>query len=178
MDWCWSWSSNTWATWYLELTHWKRPWFWERLKVRREGDDRGWDGWMASPTQWTWVWVSSGSWWWTGRPGVVQSMMLQRVGHDWATKLNWNRNNMVADFVSIQELNNECYFLSLWSSVCYHCTEITFRLSGETQPLWMSSEERKLKGTWDRHKRLWWKRIGKLLQGKRVGKEGWRNFSE
>ena len=52
-DWCWSWDSNTWATWYEELTHWKRPWFWERLKVRGEGDDWGWDGWMASPTQWT-----------------------------------------------------------------------------------------------------------------------------
>jgi len=67
-DWCWSWNSNTLATWCEELTHWKRPWCWERLKVGREGDDRGWDGWMASPTQWTWVWVSSASWWWTGRP--------------------------------------------------------------------------------------------------------------
>ena len=56
-----------------------------------EGDDRGWDGWMASPTQWTWVWVNSGSWWWTGRPGVLQFMGLQRVGHDWATELNWRR---------------------------------------------------------------------------------------
>ena len=51
--------------------------------------NRGWDGWMASPTQWTWVWVNSGSWWWTGRPGVLQSMGSQRVGHDWATELNW-----------------------------------------------------------------------------------------
>ena len=56
----------------------------------RRGHDRGWDGWMASPTQWTWVWVDSGSWWWTGRPGVLQFMGLQRVGHDWATELNWN----------------------------------------------------------------------------------------
>ena len=52
-----------------------------------EGDDRGWDGWMASPTQWTWVWVNSGSWWWTGRPGMLQSVGLQRVGHDWKTEL-------------------------------------------------------------------------------------------
>ena len=51
-------------------------------------DDRGWDGWMASPTWWTWVWASSGSWWWTGKPGVLQSMGSQRVGHDWATELN------------------------------------------------------------------------------------------
>ena len=71
-----------------ELTHWKRPWFWERLKAGEE-DDRGWDGWMASPTQWTWVWVDSGSWWWTGRPGVLQFMGSQRDGHDWATELNW-----------------------------------------------------------------------------------------
>ena len=86
---CWSWSSNTLATWCEELTHWKRPWCWERLKVGGEGDDRGWDGWMASPTRWTWVWASAGSWWWTGRPGVLQSMVLRRVGHDWATELNW-----------------------------------------------------------------------------------------
>ena len=63
---------------------------WEGLGAGGEGDDRGWDGWMASPTQWTWVWVNSGSWWWTGRPGVLQFMGLQRVGHDWATELNWN----------------------------------------------------------------------------------------
>ena len=70
-----------------ELTHWKRPWCWERLKARGEGDNRGWDGWMASLTQWTWVWASSGSWWRTGRPGVLQSMGSQRVGCDWATEL-------------------------------------------------------------------------------------------
>ena len=62
---------------------------WERLRAGGEGDDRGWDGWMASPTQWTWVWVDSGSWWWTGRPGMLWFMGSQRVGHDWPTKLNW-----------------------------------------------------------------------------------------
>ena len=61
----------------------ERPCYWKRLKVGEEGDNRGWDGWMASLTRWTWVWVSSGSWWWTGRPGVLQSMGLQRVRHDW-----------------------------------------------------------------------------------------------
>ena len=76
-------------TWCKELTPWKRAWCWERLKTGGEGDNRGWDGWMASPTQWTWVYSSSGNWWWTGRPGVLQSMALQRVGHDWATELNW-----------------------------------------------------------------------------------------
>ena len=87
--WCWSWNSNTLATWCKELTYWKRPWCWERWKAGGEGDDRGWDGWMASPTQWTWVWVNSGSWWWTGRPGMLQSKGSQRVRHDWATELNW-----------------------------------------------------------------------------------------
>ena len=60
-----------------------------RLRAGGEGDDRGWDGWMASPTQWTWVWVDSGSWWWTGRSGMLWFMGLQRVGHDWVTELNW-----------------------------------------------------------------------------------------
>ena len=78
---------NTLATWCKELTHWKRPWCWERLKAGGEGNNRGWDGWMASPTQWTWVWASFGSWWWTGKPGMRQSMGLQRVGHDWVTEL-------------------------------------------------------------------------------------------
>ena len=88
-DWCWSWSSNPLTTWCKELTHWKRPWCWERLKVGGEGDDTGWDGWMVSPTRWTWVWVNSGSWWWAGRPGMLQSMGSQRVGNDGATELNW-----------------------------------------------------------------------------------------
>ena len=72
-----------------ELTHWKRPWCWEDWGAGGEGDDRGWDGWMASLTWWMWVSVNSGSWWWTGRPGMLQIMGSQRVGHDWATELNW-----------------------------------------------------------------------------------------
>ena len=71
------------------MAHLKRPWCWERLRAGGEGDDRGWDGWVASPTWCTWVWVNSGSWWWTRRPGMLQSMGSQRVGHDWATELNW-----------------------------------------------------------------------------------------
>ena len=86
---CWSWNSSTLATSCKELTHWKRLWCWEGLGAGGEGDDRGWDGWMASPTRWTWVWVNSGSWWRTGRPGVLRFMGSQRVGHDWATELNW-----------------------------------------------------------------------------------------
>ena len=77
-----------WPPWCKELTHLKRLWCWERLKVGGEWDDGGWDGWMASLTWWTWIWASSGSWWWIGRPGVLQSIGLQRVGHDWATELN------------------------------------------------------------------------------------------
>ena len=82
-----SWNSNTLATWCEKLTHLKRPWCWERLNVGVEGDNRGWDDWMASLTQWTY-WVHSGSWWWTGRPGMLQSMGSQRVRHDWVTELN------------------------------------------------------------------------------------------
>ena len=88
-DWCWSWNSNTLATWCKELTHLKMPWCKERLKAGGEVDDRRWDGWMASPTRWTWVWASSGSQWWTGKPGMLQSIRSQRVGHDWVTELNW-----------------------------------------------------------------------------------------
>ena len=99
-DWCWSWSSNILATWCEELTHWKRSWCWERLRAGREWDDRGWDGWMASPTRWTRVWVDSGSWWWTGRPGVLWFMGSQRVGHDWVTELNWMISDVEHPFKS------------------------------------------------------------------------------
>ena len=74
-----------------DLTHLKRPWCWERLRAGGEGDDRGWDCWMASPTQWAWVWVSSRSWWWTGRPGMLWFMGLQRVGM--TERLNWTDRN-------------------------------------------------------------------------------------
>ena len=87
-DWCWSWNSNTLATWYEELTHLKRLWCWERLKAGGKGDNRGWDDWMTSLTWWTWVWVDSGRWWWTGRPGVLW-FMGHRVPHNWATELNF-----------------------------------------------------------------------------------------
>ena len=89
-DWGWSWNSNPLAIWCEELTHLKRPWCWERLKAGGEGDDRGWDGWTASRTQWTWVCVNSGRWWWTRRPGVAVVHGVTRVGHDWATELNWS----------------------------------------------------------------------------------------
>ena len=85
-DWCWSWSFSTLDTWCQELTHWKRPWCWERLKAGGEGDDRGWHDWMASSTQWTCAWASSGRWWRTGKSSVLQSMGLQRVRCNWVTE--------------------------------------------------------------------------------------------
>ena len=85
---CWSWNSNTLSTWCEELTHWKKPWCWARLKAGRMKRGWGWDGWMASPTQWIRVGVSSRSCWGAGKPGVLQSMGLQRVEHGWVTELN------------------------------------------------------------------------------------------
>ena len=84
-DECWSWSSNTLATWYEELTYWKRPWCRERLKTG-EGGNIGQDGWIVSLTQWTWVWASSGRWWRTGKPDVLQPMGSRRDGHAWETE--------------------------------------------------------------------------------------------
>ena len=82
----WSWSANTLAAWCKELTHWKRPWCWERLKAGGEGDDRGWDGWTASLTWWTWVWANSGRWWRTGELDVLLSTGSQRLRHNWVTE--------------------------------------------------------------------------------------------
>ena len=96
--WCWSWNSSTLATSCEELTHWKGLWCWEGLGAVGEGDNRGWDGWMASLTRWTWVWVNCESWWWTGRPGVLRFMGSQRVGHDWATEMNWTELNIYLDW--------------------------------------------------------------------------------
>ena len=76
------------------ITRWKRPWCWEGLGAGGEGDNRGWDGWMVSLTRWTWVWVNSGIWWWTGRPGVLQFMRFQRVVQDWATELKLTCTNL------------------------------------------------------------------------------------
>ena len=87
-DWCWSWISNTWPphgkSWLIGKDG---SWCWEGLRAGREGDDRGWNDWMASLTRWTWVWVNSGSWWCIGRPGLLWFVGSQRVGHDWATEL-------------------------------------------------------------------------------------------
>ena len=82
-----SWSSNTSATWCEELTHWRKPWFWERLKAGGEGHDRIWNGWMESPTQWTWVWTHCRKWWRREKPGMLSSMGLQSGTTE---RLNYN----------------------------------------------------------------------------------------
>ena len=88
-DWCWCWNSNTLTTWCEELTHQNRPWWWERLKAEGEGDNRGWDGWMESPTRWSWVWVSSGSWK-TRKPGVLP---VHGVSKSWTWLSDWTEVN-------------------------------------------------------------------------------------
>ena len=92
-DWCWSWNFNNLATWCEEVTHWKRPWCWERLKARGEGDDRGWDGWMASPTQWTWVWATPGEG--EGQGNLVCCSPWCRTESGMTEQLNNKLNRMV-----------------------------------------------------------------------------------
>ena len=96
--------------------YWKWPWCWERLNAGGEGDDRGWDGRMAALTQWTWVWVNSTSWWWTGKPGVLQSIGSQRVGHDWVTELNWTDINITSWMKSV---------VCIIQGVCPFCLSLT-----------------------------------------------------
>ena len=117
---CWSWNSNTLATWCEELTPWKIPWCLEGLGAGGEGDNRGWDGWMASLTQWMWVWASSGSWWWTEEPGMLQSMGSQGVRHDWVTELNWTENFQTPENTRIASLPiHFSLSLHLTSSICH-----------------------------------------------------------
>ena len=122
-DWCWSWNSNILATWCEELTHLKRPWCWKRSRAGGEGDDRGWNGWMASLTQWTWVWVDSRSWWWTGRPGVLQSMGSLRAGHDWVTELTCLLRNKAsfANLVSSRKYHLECLSTAATVTIGFGC---------------------------------------------------------
>ena len=119
-DWCWSWNLITLATWWEELTHVKRPWCWEWLKVGGERDDRGWDAWMSWPTQWTQVWVNSGSWWWTGKPGVLQFIGSQRVNQDWVTGLNWTYSSAVSGSVGVF-FSSFHYFTMFAGLLCFLC---------------------------------------------------------
>ena len=113
-DWCWSWNSSTLATSCEELTHRKGTLMLGGIGGKRR---RGWQRmrWrMASPTRWTWVWVNSGSWWWTGRPGVLWFMGSQRVRHDWATELNWTEYLMDSPASAV------------FRTLCFHCKRRTF----------------------------------------------------
>ena len=117
-EWSWSWNSSTLATSCKELTYWKRLWCWEGLRAGGEGDDRGWDGWMASPTRWTWVWVNSGGWWWTGRPGVLRFMGSWRVGHDWATELNWTEL-IFKSILKALHFYSHLHVLGIWCNILH-----------------------------------------------------------
>ena len=108
-DWCWSWNSNTLATWWKELTHLKRPWCWEGLRAGGE-EERGWNGWMASLTQWTWVWVNPRSWWWTGKPSLACCNPQGPKESDTTEQLNWTE--LIVD---------------LQSCVSFRCTAKWFR---------------------------------------------------
>ena len=116
-DWCWSWNSNTLATWCEELTHWKRAWCWERLKAGGEGDDRGWDGWMASLTRWTWIWVDSGVD--DGQGGLVCCSSWGHKESDTTKQLNWTETLIL---VSILEfLKHLLYIIFMESFHKYNC---------------------------------------------------------
>ena len=95
----------------------KGLWCWEGLGAGGEGDNRGWDGWMASSTRWTGVSVGSGSWWWTGRPGVLQSMGSQRVGHNWATELNWTDTHLNAEFQRLARRDKKAFLRDQWKEL-------------------------------------------------------------
>ena len=117
--WCWNWSASTLATWCKELTLWKRPWCWKRLRAG-EGNNIEWDGWMASSTQWTWVWASSGRWWRAGKPGVLQSMGSQRIRHNLVTKqqetgnMSYNLTIFVVQSLSHVDISLGNLDSSLW----------------------------------------------------------------
>ena len=111
-DWYWSWSSNTLTIWCEELTHWKRPWCWERRKEGGEGDHTGWDGWMASPTRWTWVWASPGSWWWRGKLECCSPW-----GHkesDTTEWLNWTETSILRHWYHLRQNYMRSH---LWSNM-------------------------------------------------------------
>ena len=125
-NWYWSWNSSTLVTWCEELTHVKRPWCWERLKVGGEGDDRGWDGWMASPTQWTWVWASFERWWRIGKPvccspwGCKESDMIEQLNNNnkYCLKLhNLRRLNICGKQIMEGRKREALFFKSSTSSL-------------------------------------------------------------
>ena len=148
-DWCWSWSSTMLATRCEEPTLWKRPWCWERLKARGESGDRGWDSWMESLTQWTWVWANSGRWWRKGKPGMLQFMGLQRVGHDLV--MNSKNNNNLEIKGAIFGRSHKLfwsYWPSLRNKVSLSLSHFQL-ISSENRPLHLHSWPRQLNDTHD-----------------------------
>ena len=134
----------------------ERPWCWERLKMGWEEDDRGWDGWMASLSQGTWVWASSGCWWWTGRPGVLQSKGSPRVGHDWVTELNWTELRRAVIGIAKHEHGwQPGPLIGLWSSG-RRCSLV------RQHSLWalMLSP-----GQWCQNLPIWWRRTKATIFG-------------
>ena len=113
-DWCWSWNSNTLVTWCEELTHLKRSWCWERLRAGGEGDDRGWDGWMTSLTRWTWVWVNSRSWQWTGKPACCSPWGCKEL--DTTEWLNWTELKGSKKLTNVKKINGTNWPLKKWKS--------------------------------------------------------------
>ena len=123
----WSLNSNTLATWCEELTHWKRIWRWEGLKAGGEGDGRGWDHWMASLTRWTWVWTGSGCWWWTGKPGVLQSMASQ--SRTWLSDWTELIPSLFCPLIKSLMEHIMHFIESLWLPVCLpHCTVSSMKI--------------------------------------------------
>ena len=143
-DWCWN--SSTLATWCEKLTHLKKPWCWERLRAG-EGDDRGWDGWMASPAQQTWVWVDSGSWWWIGRPGVLRFMGSQRVTNNWVIELNWTEPVIMSYVILV--------IFQLFSPTLFHRCEINYiqREYWQEWSFWV--ENQLITWSWTNPKPIW-----------------------
>ena len=128
-DWCWSWSSSILVIWCKQSTHWKSLWCWERLRAEGKEGVRVWDGWMASLMQWAWTWANFERWFGTGRPGVLQSMGLQRVGCDWATEQQqpvlfvWKASKMIGILCSKREGIWECVYVCVFPAITCQALE-------------------------------------------------------
>ena len=161
--WCWCWSSNTLATWCKEVTYQKRHWCWERLKAGGEEDYRGWDGWMASLTWWTWVWASSRSWWSTEvqRAAVHEVRKSQTQLRDW-TELKWGRTRILSQgCTTVSWLLLPC-FLHPLSSLISNCLNLSFRTQGRSWRL-ETVPYKQWVGTWTQKHLFLWNHTGSCL---------------
>ena len=134
----------------------KRPWCWERLKAGGERDDRRWDGWMALLTRWTCVWANSGSWWRTGKAGLLQSVGSRRVGHDWATKLNWGKTQ------------TPIHYVPTWPQRISNRESTGLRSSGYTAwPYYLATMWTRINGK-DQEQLILWSLIYKMIMSTRL----------